>query len=233
MLDARVMRLRLIPFIIIFFAVVISACANKRAPVAAAHPVNGEMVIAVRDVAFAGMKTKDKGDAKDLALRGITLGDKCVAAEPDKAGCYYWRAVNTGLYHKVHIIGYQRGIKKMIADCNKVIEINPAYDNGGAYRMLGQIYTQLPQTGGTIESITRDLPLAEKYLREAVRLAPDYPENYLILAETLFEEEKISEAIGMLSSAKHLAPEWKNDISFNDWHISMKGLEKKLAKATK
>lgn len=218
--------------IILNLAAVASGCAGK-VPPAAARPPNGEMVIATRDAAFAGIREKDRGSAKDLALRGIELGDKCVVAEPGKAGCYYWRAVNTGLYHKVHIIGYQRGIRHMIADCGRVIEIDPSYDNAGAYRILGQIYTMLPQTGGTAESVTRDLPLAEKYLREAVRLAPDYPENYLALAETLFAEEKISEAIGMLSSAKYLAPGWKNDISFNDWTVSIKGLEKKLAKATR
>lgn len=217
----------------IILALTLTACAGHKDARTAGSPINGEMVVAAREIAFAGIKEKDSGTAKDLAVKGMDLGDKCVAASPEKPGCYYWRAVNTGLYHKVHVVGYQRGIKRMIDDCNKVIELDPSYDNAGAYRILGQIYTQLPQTGGTAESVTRDLPLAEKNLREAVRLAPDYPENYLALAETLLDEEKTSEAQSALSNAKHLAVRFRNDISYDDWRISMKGLEKKIAKAAK
>ena len=59
------------------------------------------------------------------------------------------------------------GIKQMIEDCKTVIEVNPDYDHAGAYRMMGGIYTKLPQTGGNVESITRNLPLAEEYLKKA------------------------------------------------------------------
>jgi hypothetical protein len=77
---------------------------------------------------------------------------------PEEAGCYYYRAVNTGLYHEVKIVGYQKGVKQMIEDCEMVIKLDPKYDHGGAYRILGQIYTKLPQTTGRPASAAAGRP---------------------------------------------------------------------------
>lgn len=188
------------------------------------------LLTASRDSAYSSMKERNRGRAKDLAQRGIEYAERCLMHAPENAGCLYWRSVNTGLYYKVRVIGYQRGIKQMIEDCNRVIAMDPKYDNGGAYRMLGQIYTQLPQTGARVDSITRNLPLAEECLKKAIKAAPDYPENYLAFAEALFAEDKIPEAIDALASAKDLSPHWKHDVSYKEWASTIQGLEKRFLK---
>lgn len=219
---------------ILFAVLTLLGCATHKQAKSASPRVSDagtlELVSIARKSAENSIKATGKLKAKDFAEHGIIHANNCIKLAPSEAGCYYWRAVNTGLYHKVWVIGYQRGVKQMIEDCNRVISLDPTYDYAGAYRILGQIYTQLPQTGGRPDSIIRDLPLAEKNLREAVRLAPDYPENSLLLADTLFAEEKSVEAKEYLAKAKALVPNWQNDISYNDWHISMKSLEKKIAK---
>ncbi|GAF75956.1 unnamed protein product [marine sediment metagenome] len=163
----------------------------------------------------------------------MEYADKCLMHAPENPGCYYWRAVNTGLYYRIRVIGYQNGIKQMIKDCEKVNAIDPKYDNAGAYRMLGRIYTQLPQTGTRPDSVTRDLTLAEKYLIKATKIAPDYPENYLALADTYAHEKRIPQAVEALANAKELAPHWRGDISYGDWNKEMRGLERKLARKSK
>ena len=224
-------------FTLLLIIIILSACAGHKQAKSAlpriSSAVDLELVSLARASAENSMKATGKLKAKDFAEQGITHANNCIKLAPSDAGCYYWRAVNTGLYHKVWVLGYQRGVKKMIEDCNKVISLDSSYDHAGAYRILGQIYTQLPQTGGRPDSIIRDLPFAEKNLREAVRLSPDYPENHLALADTLFAEEKPVEAKEYLAKAKSLVPDWQSDISYNDWHISMKSLEKKIAKKTK
>jgi tetratricopeptide (TPR) repeat protein len=192
-----------------------------------------ELMDASRDAAYSSIETKDRGEAKGLAESGIEYSDRCLMGAPEEPGCYYWRAVNTGLYYKIHIVGYQKGIKGMISDCNRVITLDPKYDHAGAYRILGEIYTQLPQTAGRPDSITRDLELAEGYLRKAVRLAPSYPENRLALAENLFRQDKIGDALEELSSAKELTPQWRKDVSYNDWRDATFDLERKIARASK
>ncbi len=189
-----------------------------------------KLLVASKDAALTSMKTKARGKAKSLALNGIEYAERCLMHAPENAGCHYWRAVNTGLYYQIRIIGYQKGIKQMIEDCKIVIEVNPKYDHAGAYRMMGQIYTQLPQTGANVQSVTRDLSLAEEYLRKATSLAPDYPENYLALSETLVAQNEIPEALDSLATAKELTPHWKTDTSYDEWKVTMRGLENKLKK---
>lgn len=221
--------------LIFIMAIVLAGCAGKgeeQTTVAKNGIWNAQKLLdSSKNAAHSSMKATDRGTAKDLAKEGIGYAEHCLMLAPENAGCYYWRAVNTGLYYRIRIVGYQRGIKQMIEDCKSAISIDPKYDNAGAYRMLGQIYTKLPQTGANVDSITRDLALAEEYLRKAVQLSPDYPENYLALATTLFEERKIADAIEALSNTKELAPHWQNDISYSEWDKEMQGLEKDIAKS--
>jgi len=228
------MRISILTTILATTVVLLSGCAgtkDEQSALARNGAWNTQKLLdSSRKSAYSSMKETNRRMAKDLAKEGVDYAERCLMHAPENAGCYYWRAVNTGLYYKIRIVGYQRGIKQMIEDCKKVIAINPDYDHAGAYRMLGQIYTKLPQTGARPDSVTRDLPLAEKYLRKATQLAPDYPENYLALAEVLFEERKLAEAIAALSSARDMAPHWQSDISYSAWHDEMRGLEKKIAK---
>lgn len=221
--------------VLAFAVLALSGCATaKKEAARAALQISSpqEFIDAARGAAVYSMQEKG-GGAKDSAIRGIEYAERCVALAPDNAACYYWRAVNTGLYHRVRIVGYQRGVKKMIADCERVIALDESYDYAGAYRILGGLYTQLPQTGGAAESVVRDLPLAEKYLRRAVVIAPEYPENYISLAETLVAEEKFSDAIASLKKARALVPEWKNDSSYRTWQTTILALEKEITKASK
>jgi len=210
------------------------ACAGKHAK---APPDKESKALTLldesRDYALKASQEKGRAEGKALAQAGIRSADACLDKSPNLAGCYYWRAVNTGLYYKIRIIGYQDGIKKMISDCDKINSLDPSYNNAGAYRMLGEIYTQLPQTGAHPDSVIRDLVLAEQYLQKAVELAPDYPENHLALAEALYGQKKISESTAQLEKAKQLSPLWKTDISYNEWTNNIGELQKKLAKAAK
>jgi tetratricopeptide (TPR) repeat protein len=192
-----------------------------------------ELLEASRDAAQSSMKAKTRGEAKGMAEKGIEYAESCLMSTPEEPGCYYWRAINTGLYYKIHIIGYQKGIKRMISDCKRVIELDPKYDHAGAYRILGELYTQLPQTAGRPDSITRDLDLAEDYLRKAVRLAPEYPENHLALAEALFRQDKFAAALEQITEAKDLTPHWRTDVSYEEWRSTTFDLENKIARASK
>lgn len=227
---------RLLPLLCASAAFIISAgCAGKHAKTTSLPPSekSAAFLEESRDLARKASIDKDRSNAKSYAKLGIASANACIEKTPDMTACYYWRAVNTGLYYKIRIIGYQDGIKKMISDCEKIISLDPKYANAGAYRMLGEIYTQLPQTGAHPDSVVRDLTLAEENLKRAVELAPDYPENHLALADALYGQMKITEAISHLDKAKQLSPLWKTDISYDEWTNNIGELQKKLAKAVK
>lgn len=201
-------------------------------PVSALEGMSVQQLIeSSRFSAAKAQKTSSKKKQKRYSSNGRTYAERCIEIAPDEAGCYYWRAVNTGLYYQARILGYQRGIKQMIDDCNKIIALGKAeYDNAGAYRIQGEIFTHLPQTGGSPDSIVRDLEKAEAYLREAVRIAPEYPENRIALAETLYMLDKFEEALTQLVLAKENAPKWKSDISYHDWQKNIAKMMRKIEK---
>jgi len=230
-------RTWLTAFVFAAFAVLLLAgCGVKEPPATARNSLSWgaqDLITQAKDFAGKSLAETNRSQARELALHGVDAAERCLMVAPEEPGCYYWRAVNTGLYHRVHIIGYQRGVKRMIDDCMKVISIDPRYNHAGAYRILGELYTKLPQTGGTTESVTRDLALAEQYLREAVKLSPDYPENHILLAETLIAQENVPGSASALKNAKDLTPHWKRDASYDSWKSSMIALEKKVRRAGK
>lgn len=232
------MRFRISPTIVVLLAAtVITSCASpKKEPITCndiAKMTGGELVAKAKESSELAQTAKDRDSQRNWALHGISVAEQCLMRAPEEPGCYYYRAINTGLYHEAKVVGYQKGVKQMIDDCAKVIEIDPKYDHGGAYRILGQIYTKLPQTTGRPDSVTRDLDKAENYLRQAVRIGPDYPENHIFLAETLLEKDKYAEAKVELETAEELTPRWRQDKSHGDWQLTMRDLSKKLDKKIK
>lgn len=223
--------------LVIIIAISITACAAPKKGAISSADVSkmtaGELLAKAKESSEFAQTAKDGESQRNWALHGISVAEQCLMRAPEEPGCYYYRAINTGLYHEIKIVGYQKGVKQMIDDCEKVIQLDPKYDRGGAYRILGRIYTKLPQTTGRPENVARDLDKAENYLRQAVRIGPDYPENHIFLAETLLEKEKYAEASAELSTAEELSPRWRQDKSHNEWNLTMRDLSKKLDKKTK
>lgn len=232
------LKLRGLPILVlsVFAAAILAGCVAKEPPASARNSAGWgaqQLIAEAQTDAQKSLKEDGRGQARAYAEQGIDAAERCLMVAPEEPGCYYWRAVTTGLYHRVHVIGYQKGVKRMIEDCKKVIQLDPGYDQAGCYRILGELYTKLPQTGGSPDSVVRDLPLAEQYLRQAVQLAPDYPENHIALAQTLVEQENTVDVGKVLGQAKALTPRWKSDVSYSEWHDSIVALEKKVQKISK
>jgi tetratricopeptide (TPR) repeat protein len=189
-----------------------------------------QLISASQKAATKAERTSNKKTKRYWATRGKGYANRCIEIKPGEAGCYYWRAVNTGLYYQARVIGYQKGIKQMLVDCEKIIELGqPQYDKAGPYRIQGEIYSRLPQTAGHPDSVIRDLDKAEELLQEAVKLAPNYPENRIALARTLYMLDRFPEAMEQLVLAKEQVPEWRNlDSSYSEWKKTIAKLMKKI-----
>jgi tetratricopeptide (TPR) repeat protein len=194
--------------------------------------VNGAQYAAQKAQGVRGRHIKAR--KREWTTKGMAYAERCVEISPQTPGCYYWRAVNTGLYHSVKVSGYQQGIKQMLADCDMVIRLGQqGYDNAGPYRIQGEIYTRLPETAGRPDSITRDLEKAEGFLRTAISIAPDYPENHIALANNLYLQDRYDEAREELVLAKKYAPQWRIDASYPEWQKTIARLTKKIDRKTK
>jgi len=172
---------------------------------------------AARELSYRYERVSSHTERLAISSAGIKAALACIDERPREPGCYYYHAVNVGLYYKSRVVGYQDGIRQMIQDCQKVIELDPSYENGGAYRILGMIYTELPRTSFRPDSIVKDTDKAIKYLKKAVEIAPGYPENHIALSKAYLEAGDIPNSAGSLKVAMELLPKWKGHRDFSAW----------------
>jgi len=229
--NSRVMRFYKVLPILVLVASVVSCATNSKQPSTANNrpqTLNESLWQDSRDASFSAENTGDKQLKAKFAQEGIAYADECVMKNPEEAECYYYRGINTGIYYSAHVIGYQTGIKGMIKDCEKVISLNEKLDHGGAYRMMGKIYTDMPETIVSKNGIRRDLDKAISYLQMAVQIDHNYPENHIYLSEAYLEAGKNKEAASELLVARNLTPQWKNHRDYSMWKKMNKELSGKI-----
>ena len=169
----------------------------------------------------------DKDEKLKLSQAGIAYASRCLAIAPRTPGCLYYRVLNTGVFIKNHIPNYQKGLRQMVADCETLNGIQPDYEHGGCYRVLGNIYAQAPSFSLNPKNITQDLDKSVEYLQEAVKIDPKYPLNQLFLARYL-------EATGDKAQAKAHLQEFDRldqsnlDSEYQDWKQDREKLAQKL-----
>lgn len=146
---------------------------------------------------------------------GINLANDCVKFFPKEVGCYYYRAVNTGLYYETVGIGYQKGLKKMIKDLKAVINLDDSYEEGGAYQILGNIYLHVPSFSLSKNSVTKNINKAYVYAKKAMKKNPQNLENRFLLAEVLVEMEENEKAYEYLVKLKEDYPK-KPSLNWHD-----------------
>lgn len=215
----RVMQIKYLTLFLAAFFVCSCAATQKPAVTANSHPENldGSLWEKARDSYIKAEATGDKQKKAALAKEGLAYAEECVMKEPENAACYYYRAMNNGVYYSAHVFGYQSGIRSMIEDCKKAAALDEKFDHAGAYRTLGKIYTDMPEIFVTKNGVSKDIDLAIKYLDKAVQIDGSYPENYLYLAAALSEADKKEDAVRALSSAGDLVPMWKNHRDYAYW----------------
>jgi len=101
---------------------------------------------------------------------------------------FFWLGVNNGKY------GESRGILKSlflvgpIKEEMQVIAVDPAYEHGGAYRVLGRMFYKLPgfAGGGVDKSIIN--------LKKSLEYAPNVSTTHVFLAESYIKKKDYQSA---------------------------------------
>jgi tetratricopeptide (TPR) repeat protein len=130
----------------------------------------------------------------ELFQRGIDWSKKAIEINPKSAGGYFWLGVNNGKY------GETRGILKSLFlvgpikdSMQQVIAIDPGYEYGGAYRVLGRMYFKLPRfAGGGIDK-------SIEYLKKSLEYAPTVSTTHLFLAESYMAQKEYKRALQELN----------------------------------
>jgi tetratricopeptide (TPR) repeat protein len=130
---------------------------------------------------------------KKTFLEGIEYAKKAIALDPKRPDGHFWLGVCYGVYGEAKGVLKSLSLVKPIKESmRRVLEIDPAYDRGGADRVLGRVYHEVPGFAGGSEKLSLE------HLLKAVEYGPRVGLNLLYLADTyvsLGEVEKAREIL--------------------------------------
>jgi tetratricopeptide (TPR) repeat protein len=151
---------------------------------------------------WIGDHTPDNNVKKQIFQQGIDYAKKAIELAPDKVEGHFWLGVCYGVY------GEAKGVLKSLAlvkpikeEMRRVLEIEPAYDKGGADRVLGRVFHEVPGFFGGSEKKSLE------HLLKAVEYGPRVGLNLLYLADTYISLDQIDKARQTLEYILTMEPE--------------------------
>ena len=139
--------------------------------------------------------------------RGKKLGEEKVIQFPESSNFRYWYLVNLGSWSKAY--GILRAAREGVADLMKehseaIINLDPEYENGGGYFMLGAIHFQSPYIPFFLSWPDNDEAVI--WLQKAVETGNRRPVQLIYLAKALHKNGMKKEAIELLEEVSNLKP---------------------------
>lgn len=144
-------------------------------------------------------------EANELVARIEATG----VATSDVARLYFWSAINWGAWSRS--AGLLRTVQQGVAERLRryalvTIALEPGYECGGAFRLLGRLHAKLPRVpflSGWVDR-SKAIPLLDR----AYELSPSHPGNSLLLALTLLDLDatRRAEALELLEQVAALEP---------------------------
>jgi tetratricopeptide (TPR) repeat protein len=122
------------------------------------------------------------GEKQRYFERGIEMGQRAVAQQPAGVEGHFWLAANYGGLSAIQGIwqAFQM-VKHVRTEMETALRLQPDYENGSAYRALGEISRQLPGVLGG------NLKRAIAYFEQGLRVAPQNMGLKLALAKAYLE----------------------------------------------
>ena len=145
---------------------------------------------------FMGTTMKDKDQEAKYYEEATKVAELGAEHHPNSPASRYWLGVAYGL--TADCSGPFAGmclVPPIKDEMEALLKQAPDYEYGGAYRVLGRLYTKLPGLLGG------DLDKAEEYLRKAVELGPKFWLNHLYLAHVLAEKGRCEDAMKLVEMA--------------------------------
>ena len=164
-------------------------------------------------------------DTNRCKSEGTEFGRKAASSNPENAEYQYYLALNLGLKMRDSTVPMAMiQIPSLVKALEKVIEVNEAYDDGGALRVLGMLYLRAPPWPVSVGDEEKALEL----LTRAAKKYPEHPMNHLFLAEALAVNEMYEEAEASLAKVRETAAKQKFQWRARRWLKEADQLEQKI-----
>jgi tetratricopeptide (TPR) repeat protein len=149
---------------------------------------------------FLGKQSTDEKESNRAFEEGRDAGKIALGLEPTKAEGHFWYGANLGeLSRKNMLTVGVKSLPDVRAAMQKVVELQPSYQNSTAYDVLGQIELETRLYGGKAEK-------AVEFFEKALETDKDNMNLHLHLAEAYLAVKKEGEARKQLDkvlSMKH------------------------------
>jgi len=177
------------------------AQAKYEAALAASEDDYGANWRLSRVLYWIGDHTPGDGAKATIFRQGVERAKKAVELGPDKADGHFWLGVCYGVYGEAKgVLKSLSLVKPIKAAMRRVLEIDPAYDRGGADRVLGRVFHELPGIAGGSEKTSLE------HLLKAVAYGPRVGLNLLYLADTYVSLGRIDDARKTLETILTVEP---------------------------
>jgi tetratricopeptide (TPR) repeat protein len=169
-----------------------------------------------------------------IARQGIAACQKLLARDTNSGPAHYYLAMNEGQLAQAEApsLASYRLVRQMEREFKAAADLDPSLDYAGPERGLGLLYRDAPGWPFSIGSRRK----ARDWLERAAKLAPDFPENRLTLAESHLRWNDPADARKQLDALAALWPSARTNFigeaweqSWADWSARRDAARKKLA----
>lgn len=162
-----------------------------------------------------------------LAEQGISACRHAIRLRPGSAAAHHYLAMNLGQLARTKTLGALKLVTEMESEFKAARQLDEHLDHAGPDRSLGLLYLLAPGWPTSIGSRAK----ARQHLRRAVELAPEYPENRLVLAEACLRWGDRSGAKRELKELESLWPKANAALTGELWQAAWADWQARLERA--
>ena len=174
---------------------------------------------------------EDKDLKKKILKKGKDFGLGLIEEFPNSIECRYWYLVNLGSWAEEY--GIFAAAKEGVADqmkyhSEKIISLNPEYENGAGYLLLGAVHYKAPYIPFILSWPNNKEAI--KYLQLAHNTGNVEIAQMVYLSQALHKGKRKDEAIILIDKAMNIVPSNDNYASDWEWIKKAKNISKSYKK---
>ncbi len=161
--------------------------------------------------------TNNKEEKKAIFDRGKRFAENYIDRYPNSVSFRYWYLVNLGSWSKAYgiLTAAREGVADLMKEhSKKIIELDPVYENGGGYFMLGAVHYESPYIPFLLSWPDNDDAIV--WLRKAVETGDARLVQMVYLAKALHKDGQKSEAITLLENVANTKPSFSSLVEERD-----------------